>query len=468
MSVLSRLRLAKPRPPLAAPTKTFLRVWGGQAVSVVGSGLTGFAAGVWVYERTGSVTSFALTVFAATIPSLLIMPFQGPLVDRWDRRKTMLLADGGQGLTTLVLLILLLAGRLEVWHVWLAVGLGGILGAGHTLAWTASTTLLVRPAQLGRANGLLQLGPSFAHVLSPVLAGGLFAAGGLWSVLVLDLATFVVALITLWGVELPAPRRSPAADRAGFLAEVLQGWRFILDRPGLVRLLLLFATVNLGVGTAATLTTPLLLSFTSVQAVGLVTSISGSGLLVGSLLLTAWGGPERRIHGVLGFGLLAATCLMLASLHPSAVLVAAAGFGWMLAAPLVNGCSQALWQLKTPPHLQGRVFAVRVTVARSTAPLAYLAAGPLVDRVLQPMLEPEGLLAPTLGTLVGVGAGRGTAALLLLAGAVAALSMAAGYLSPRLRHLESEVPDALDEVRVVSPPAAASAPRVLTQSGVQD
>jgi hypothetical protein len=140
----------------------------------------------------------------------------------------------------------------------------------------------------------------------------------------------------------------------------------------------------------------------------------------------------------------------------------------MLAAPLVNGCSQVLWQLKTPPHLQGRVFAVRATVARSTAPLAYLAAGPLVDRVLQPMLEPGGLLAPTLGAVVGVGAGRGTAALLLIAGAVATLSLAAGYLSPRLRHLESEVPDALEESVAVSPPGGAPAPRVLTQSGVQD
>ena len=431
-----------------AGMRTFLRVWFGQVVSVLGSGLTSFAAGVWVYQQTESVTSFALTIFAATIPSLLIMPFQGPLVDRWDRRKTMLLADGGQGVGTLVLLLLLLGGELEVWHVWVVMGLSGILSAGHGLAWIAATTLLVPRQQLGRVNGLLQLGPSVAQILSPVLAGGLFALAGLKGVLVIDLFTFLIALFTLLGVVFPTPQRRPqdsGGGIAGLFREVGQGWRYITERPGLKKLLSLFATVNLSVGMASALVTPLLLSFATVEVVGVVTSVSGGGLVLGSVLLTVWGGPKDRVRGVLGFGLLMGVSLMLSSLHPSAILVAVAGFGWMFAAPFINGCSQTLWQLKTPPHLQGRVFAVRATVARATAPLAYLAAGPLADQVFGPLLAAGGALAPTLGRIVGTGQGRGTAALLLITGAVATLTLAAGFLSPRLRRLEEEVPDVADE-----------------------
>ncbi len=139
--------------------RTFLRVWLGQVISILGTGLTSFAGGVWVYQKTGSVTSFALIIFAATVPGVVLMPFQGPFVDRWNRRKTMLVADGAQGLNSLALLILLVTGHLRVWHIWIAMGINGILAGGHGLAWVAATTLLIPRRHLGRANGLDPLQP---------------------------------------------------------------------------------------------------------------------------------------------------------------------------------------------------------------------------------------------------------------------------------------------------------------------
>jgi hypothetical protein len=169
-------------------------------------------------------------------------------------------------------------------------------------------------------------------------------------------------------------------------------------------------------------------------------------MLLGTLVMSAWGGPKRRVHGVLGFMILSGLFTMLLGLRPSIPLMAAAGFGIMFTLPIINASSQAIWQSKVAPDVQGRVFSIRRMIAWSTTPLAYILAGPLVDKIFKPLLLEGGPLANSLGRIIGVGPGRGTGLLFILIGLLTILAVLVwGYLNPRVRLLEDELPDATAE-----------------------
>lgn len=424
--------------------KVFSTVWFGQVVSMLGSGLTGFALGVWVYQTTGSVTRFALISFFVALPGIVLSPIAGALVDRWDRRWAMILSDSGSGACTLILALLLGTGRLEIWHIYVLQAISSAFGAFQWPAFAATTTLLVPKHHLGRASGMSQLGLAASQILAPGMAGALVARIGVPGVILIDFTTFLVALVTLLFVRFPRPRATAegSADRGAILAEARVGWRFIRQRPGLLALLLLFATTNFSLAILQVLVTPLVLGFASAEVLGVVLSVAGFGMLAGGLVMSLWGGPRRRINGIFLFLAVQGGILLLGGLRPSAVLVASAAFVFLFAAPVLDGCSQAIWQTKVPPDLQGRVFAVRRMVAWSTLPLAYLLAGPLADRVFEPLLAPDGPLAGTVGRVLGVGEGRGIGLLFMTLGTMVLAAVAAGFRYPRLRRLESELPDA--------------------------
>jgi hypothetical protein len=172
-------------------------------------------------------------------------------------------------------------------------------------------------------------------------------------------------------------------------------------------------------------------------------SAAGLGMLAGSLTMSAWGGPKRKVYGILVFEFVSGLGMILAGLRASAPLIAAAGFLVLFTFPLTVACSQAIWQRKVAPDVQGRVFAVRRMIAWSTLPLAYLSAGPLADRVFGPLLLPGGALADSAGRILGVGPGRGIGLMFVVMGALVSLASIAGALYPRLRRVELELPDAM-------------------------
>ena len=151
--------------------RTFLLIWFGQLISLTGTGLTGFALGVWVYQRTGSVTQFALIALATTLPGILFSPIAGALVDRWDRRWAMFLSDAGASVCTLSMCLLLFAGRLQVWEIYIAMSISSTITAFQWPAYSAATTLLVPKEHLGRASGMVQIADAVAQIGSPVIAG---------------------------------------------------------------------------------------------------------------------------------------------------------------------------------------------------------------------------------------------------------------------------------------------------------
>ncbi|QTA91524.1 Major facilitator superfamily transporter [Desulfonema magnum] len=420
--------------------RDFLLIGGGQIVSLIGSALTGFAMGVWVYEQTGSVTRFSLIYISALLPAILISPLAGALTDRWNRGRVIILSDIGAALSTVVIAILLLNNRLEIWHICLLNALNSVFRAFQGPAFSAAITLLVPERHLGRANGMTQTGRAIARLLSPVLAGVLLGTIGLYGIIVIDFATFVMALIPLIFVRIPDVTPDPGrkTGKKSLFHEAMYGWRYITEQSGLFGLLIFFTIANFFAGLAGVLFTPLILSFTSASVLGIILSTGSIGMLAGGLTMSIWGGPKRHIYGIFSSALGIGLCILSAGLHTYAPLFAVAAFFYYFGIPIINSCNHVIFQKKIPPDVQGRAFAMIGAIVGSSLPLAYLVAGPLVDHVFEPLMAPDGLLAGSMGQLIGTGPGRGIGLMFIIMGGFIILATLAAYSFSSLRGIEGD------------------------------
>ncbi len=430
----------------ASGIRTFAIILVGQLVSVFGSGLARFALGVWVFQTTGSATQFALMSFAAMLPGTLVAPLGGVLADRWDRRQTMILGDCVAGLTTAVLVCLVWLDTLDLWHLYAIIAVNAAASSLQQPAFGATTPLLVPKRHLGRAAGVGQAGYAASRILTPTLAAVLLAAIGLRGILVIDLVTLLVAVGALLIVRVPQPpRTAEGAEGRGSLAEeTVFGLRYLAKRRGLVALVILMAGSNYTVGTMQVLLTPLILSFATPTALGTVMSCGAAGFLTGSLVMSFWGGPRRRVDGILYCTLAQGAILLLGGAQPSVPLVLVAAFVFMSLVPVLLGCHQVIWQSKVAPDVMGKVFATKNWIAFAALPVATLVAGPLADSVFEPWLAPGGALAGTVGSVIGTGPGRGIGLLYIILGLIMIAGVTLAFRIPTLRNLETDLPDAVN------------------------
>ncbi|WP_456275797.1 MFS transporter [Bacillus sp. AK128] len=424
---------------------TFLVIWIGQLASVVGSGLTSFSLGVWVFQTTGSVTLFSLIIMSAVLPGIIAAPFAGYIVDKWKRKYVMIAADCLAGLSTLVIFILLSSGNLEAWHIFIAAAISSFSSAFQLPAYQSTIALLVPKKNLGRANGMVQMADSISMIIAPLAAGFLLGFIGLNGVILIDFISFLIAVSTLIFVKLPELTKDVKVEKAPFIKEALMGWSYIRERPALIGMLFYFAFANFLLGYLNVLLQPLILTLGSEKALGVVISITGCGMLVGSVLISVWGGMKNQIKQFLLFGFFSAIGVSITGLVPSIAVITVGMFITMILLPFGNTASQTIWQRKVHPNVQGRVFALRRMIALSLSPIAYITAGPVTEKVFNPLMVEGGLLATSIGGFIGVGEGRGIGLLFLTLGILwAALSIGC-YLHPRIRNLEVEIPDAIDD-----------------------
>ncbi|MCP4656804.1 MAG: MFS transporter [bacterium] len=440
----------------------FTLIWLGQLVSALGSGLTGFALGVRVFQSTGSVTRLVLIGLAMFLPTVLLSPWAGVLADRWDRRHLLIFSNVGSAVSTLGLYWLIKADLLVEWHIYVVVGVNAAFVVFVWPTLTAATTLIVGKEHFGRASGMNQMGISLSRMLAPVLAGVLLMTIGLRGVILIDFATFLFSTVVLLLVRFPQPEVTAEGRAATGTLRWQMGfvWTFIRERPGLLQLLLLFAAVNSIVTIVPVLVVPLVLGFASPVTLGLVLSFSSCGMLVGGIVMSVWGGapPHQRIPTILGIVLCQGVLLVVSGLRPSATLIAFVTFFFMVSFPLMAGISQTIWQSKVPPDIQGRVFAVRRMLAGSTVPLAMAGVGPLADYLFEPLLRAGGPLADSVGQLIGVGPGRGIALLLMVLGILIQVPMVAGLRSRSLLRMEETIPDAVTVPATRGPADGAAGP----------
>ena len=275
----------------------------------------------------------------------------------------------------------------------------------------------------------------------------LYVSIGLKGIVAIDFLSYFFAIGALLMVRIPQPKASSEQDgeKRSVLKDAAFGWTYLVERRPLLVMLLYYAVVNFLLGLSTVLITPLVLSFNSASVLGIVQMVASAGMLVGSLVMSTWGGPKRKMNGVYGFIALFSLGYLIIGMMESAITIGLGMFVLLFSLPLAAGSSQVIWMSKVEPELQGRVFAIRGMIASAITPLAYLIAGPLADSVFGPLMGDGGALAGTLGSVIGVGQERGIGLMFILSGVLMLLVTAAAYAYPRLRLIEDELPDVLPD-----------------------
>ena len=421
-------------------------VLGGQAISILASSMTGFALSIWVFQQTSSATSLGIMQSAFTLPYLLIIPLAGVMVDRYNRKLMMMISDLAAGLGSLTILILLATGHLQVWHFYLV---NIVIGLGNAFQWpaySAAISTMVPKEQYGRANGLMsfvQAGPS---AVAPVLAGALLPAIGLKGILLIDISTFILAIAALLMVFVPAPVKTVEgqAGKGNLLQEAAFGFKYIFKRPSLLGFVVMLFFANLFLGFPNSVHVPLILSRTGNNSVilGAVETAGALSWTLGSLIMSAWGGPKRRIHGVLlGWTLY---CVF-----GNIVFGLGRGLGIWVPAILVAGVgssvgiatSQSLLQVKVAPDVQGRVFSARRMLTWFPDTFTPILGGLLADYVMEPAMQGSNWMTRLFGWLVGTESGSGMAVMMIIFGILTILALMSGYVFPQIRSMEDLLPD---------------------------
>ncbi len=443
---------------MAAPRsfRAFTVLWVGQFASLTGSGLTSFALGVYAYQRTGSVTTLSLVYALAFLPFLIAAPFAGALVDLWGPRRSLVCSNVVAATTMLLYAAILATGTFALWQVCVVVSCLSLTQALETPALETAVPALVPKRHLGRANGMLMLAIASSKLLAPMIAGILLIAIGLSSIILIDCISYGLALLSLALVRIPHHRRTdeepPRSTRpAALLRDFRQAWHYVAARRGLVVLLVFSAVVNFCGAVVQLMITPLVLAFASSATLGTVLSCAGLGMLVASVAMSAWGGPRRRNAGILGFALVMGAAMIAGSLRPDPVLVAVSAFVALGSSAVVMTCNQSIWQVKVEPQLRGRVLALLTVAFSAPALLAFGVAGFLADHVFEPLVGRDEVRAGFLQALVGTGEGRGYALQIMVMGVLIMLCTLGALLSPRLRHLDTELPDTIPDQDTFNP-----------------
>lgn len=439
----SSLELVAPDPQ---SWRRFLWLWAAEMLAITGTGLTAFALGAWIYVRTGSATSFAMLSVSAILPGILLLPLGGVLADLLPRRRVMWTCNFIAGLCCATLALLVWRDALHLTAIYLLLALGALSRALQWVTFTATMSQMVPARHIGRMSAMIYVGEAGQHLLAPAVAALALPWLQYAGVIGLDLSAVVFALLVVTAI--PVPSAPPDDAVASLSAAVLQGWRFIRERPGLLFLQLFFAISQFLGGFLPILTLPALVELTgSPRITGITMAFAGAGLISGMASLLWRPVLERRIRATIASDALASAMLLglgLGAYRIGAAWVGVMGFLFLFFHARESGVSQDLWQRKVPLHLQGRVFAIRRTLSWSLVPACYALAGPLVDDLLTPMMQAGAPLQRALGGLFGTGK---LGAILVLMGAAGALRLfvlaPAALLTRPLMRLEEELPDCL-------------------------
>jgi DHA3 family macrolide efflux protein-like MFS transporter len=366
--------------------RKFIPIWSAQIFSLLGSGLVQFALVWWITQKTGSAALLATATLVAVLPEVLLAPFAGALVDRWNRRKVMIYADAIIALFTLALAILFAFDLVQVWHIFVVMFLRSVGGLFHWPAMQASTSLMVPEQHFSRVAGINQALRGSLNIIAPPLGALLMSALKFYQVISIDVITAIIAISPLLFIHIPQPVRADSAEMItpkALFKDMAEGFRYMKTWKGLIYLLLIAAVLNFLLSPAGTLSPLMVTQFfkKGVWELSLLESIMGVGVVVGGLLLGVWGGFKSKIFtslsGVVGLGF----GVFLFGIAPAnmfwAAVVAMGLLGFMN--PMANGPLQAIMQARVPAEMQGRVMGVTSSICTAMMPLSMMIAAPVAE-----------------------------------------------------------------------------------------
>lgn len=422
--------------------RTFLIIWFGQLVSIIGTTMTRFALIIWAYQKTGNATTLALMGFFAFGSTVLVSPLAGGLVDQWDRRKVLIVSDTLMGFVSIGVLILYTSDQLQIWHLYVAQILVGGLDAFYRPVYSTVITVLVPKKFYTRANGMNSLSVSVSDVIGPVFAGALLAIIDISGIMLIDIGTFLFAVGIMFFIHIPDPVADEDEEEVGqrFWQKFVSGLRYIRKHEGLMGLLVVMLTINLFAAFTWFAVMPAMVlarSGNDEVALATVQASMGIGGIIGSLLMSIWGGPKRRIHNVLaatGISFLLGDLLF--GVGRNVLVWSAGGFLGSLFIPFIVAGNTALWQSHVPLKIQGRVFAAQTAIRTATMPVGYLLGGLMADYLFEPSMAVGGVFAGHLDWLVGSGPGAGMGLMFVFTGLCGSAVGWGGYLFRGLRTID--------------------------------
>lgn len=404
----------------------FFVLWSSQFVSTLGTAMTNFALIIWVYGQKGTASSITLLSICSLLPSILFSFIAGTIADRWDKKRTMLVTDAFAALGTITVLVLYTASALQIWHLYIINFLLSFMNAFQGPASYVATSLLVPKEQYVRVSGLQALSGSIVTMLAPALGSTVLAFGGLKTVLIIDIITFVIAFVMLLFIKIPAIKRTAVEAKETFLKSCMAGIRFLKEHGALLRIILFFAFVNFiskmgGYG----MMPALILSRTGNDqtSLGMVEAAVGAGTLVGSILVTLMKPAKNRV-GVVFFACGISFLLgdVGQSLTRTLPLWIVAAFASNVPMAFLNANLTAVMRTNVPIEMQGRVFSARDTIQYSTIPLGLFLGGGLADYVFEPFMAAASPIQRALSYAFGTGKGSGIAVIFFIVGVTGTIS----------------------------------------------
>lgn len=401
-------------------TKTSFRqfrvIWAGKLLSGIGSGISAFALGVHLYQRSGSASAYSFLLLAAFLPSVMLAPIGGVIADRRNRKLLMALGDTGSSLGILFIIAMLYLYPDKYWPSYLGVAVSSLFVALHAPAFKSSVTDLLDEKEYARASGMIQFAEASRYLLAPVIAAYLLTRLCLPLVLAIDMITFVLAAATVLIISGVSWQRESTLPRGRFREELADGIRYIALNNDISRLLILTTVVTFFTGILQALFVPIILSFADATALGTIQSTSASGMILGSVLIGLFSKSSRQHRTLLLSLITAGFFYLLIGTTTNPVLLTVTAFGFFFSLPFVNTSLEVLFRRNIANELQGRAWSLISFLSQTGMLVAFGVAGILADRFFNPLLNSHGPVSDTLGKILGTGPARGSRLMIIMSG----------------------------------------------------
>ncbi len=406
----------------------FIVLWVGLFISCLGSGLSGFALGVYAFHLSGSAAAYSLVILAAFLPSIILKPFGGVLADRMDRRLLMIIGDIGSIVGMLFIILMIELGVKALWPIYIGSIISSVFVSVHNPAFKACVTDLLNEEQFSKASGLIQLTESSKLIIAPIIAGFLLSFLSIQHILAIDCVSFLIAILTVFWIKKQIAHRVKAPSKQKhFLADLHEGFVYTLRHRPLFVLLCVGSLITFAIGFLQALLGPMILSFSTAKVFGVVQTLAASGMLFSSLLIGLFSKSQQSIKKIALFLFLAGLFFALIGISPKIVWITIFAFLFFICLPFVNTGLDVLIRSNVENNMQGRVWAIVSLISQLGMLIALGIAGFIADHVANPLLMPGGGLASSLGQLIGTGPGRGIGFIFILSGLL--LCMVAFILS---------------------------------------
>ena len=400
----------------------FLLLWSGELVSAIGSGLTSFGLGVYVFRKTGSAANMALVALLAFLPVLFLSAPAGVLADRYDRRILMMAGDGLSALGLIYILICLFTGGAELYQICIGVFISSIFSSLLEPSYRATVTDLLTKEEYSRASGMVSIAGSARYLISPLIAGMLLTVSDVKLLLVIDIGTFFLTVICTAVVRKRISAK-PADAEASFLESFREGWAAINEKRGVMILIIVSSVMTCFMGAMQILAEPMILDFQSSKVLGIAETVCACGMLVSSVIIGARG-LKKNFTGILSISLVLAGLSMIGfGLKENIIMICGFGFMFFFMLPFANNCLDYLVRTNIDAGKQGRAWGQISFLSQIGYVVAYGTAGLLADRAANAW---------------HIGVGRGAAAVIMVSGAMLAVAAAALYRSKDVRNLEEQ------------------------------